>query len=241
MWIRVMVIWFAALLGVSAFELPLKSTQCVLGITEDWNSSHATLALYQRSGSGWRQVGGTWKARLGKNGSAWGLGLHAPPKGVKLKQEGDLRAPVGVFGIGGVWGYDRSIRKHPSMPYRQVTPRDLWVEDPESRWYNRHLVLDHDPRTAWEKKQQMKQDDPAHALKLFIAHNAAPKVVKGAGSSIFFHIWRDGGGRPSAGCTTMDEGRLRWLISNIDPSARPVYVLLPRSEYEKRRKAWGLP
>ena len=241
MWIRAGAIWFAAMLWVSGFELPSSSSQCLLGIAEDWNSPHVTLSLYQKSGEGWQRVGDTWKARLGKNGLAWGLGLHAVPRGAKFKQEGDLRSPVGVFAIGGVWGYDRSIEKHRDMPYRRVTPRDLWVEDVESKMYNQHVVLDHDPQTAWEKKQQMKQSDPAHALKLFIAHNAPPKVMKGAGSSIFFHIWRDGGGRPTAGCTAMDERKLRWLISKIDPSSKPVYVLLPKAEYEKRKKDWGLP
>jgi len=241
MWIRAGAIWYAAMLGVSGFELPSSSSQCVLGLADDWNSSQVTLALYQKSETGWQRAGSPWTARLGKNGLAWGLGMHAVPKGVKIKQEGDLRSPVGVFAIGGVWGYDRSIEKHQSMPYRRVTPRDLWVEDSESKMYNHHVILDHEPVTAWEKKQQMKQSDPAHALKLFIAHNAPPKVIKGAGSSIFFHIWRDGGGRPTAGCTSMDEGKLRWLISKIDPSARPVYVLLPKAEYEKRKKTWGLP
>ena len=186
-------------------------------------------------------MGKSWKARLGKKGMGWGLGLHPLPPEAATKKEGDWKSPAGVFAIGGVWGYERSVRKHAKLPYRQITARDLWVEDAKSPAYNLHLVLAHDATTEWEKKQQMKQDDPAHALKLFVAHNAPPKVVAGAGSSIFFHIWRDGGGRPTAGCTTMDEKRLRWLIAQIDPGARPLYVLLPKAEYGRRRSAWKLP
>lgn len=229
-------------MGASAFELSRDVQQCLVGVGADWGSSQATLRYYERGKDGkWVQVWDAWPARLGKQGMAWGLGMHSAPKGVVMKQEGDWKSPVGVFAIGGVWGYEKSIRKDRKLPYRQITPRDLWVEDPESKHYNRHVVLDQDPATVWEKKQQMKQDDPAHALKLFIAHNAPPKVVKGAGSSIFFHIWRDAGGRPTAGCTTMDEQRLRSLIARIDPAKRPVYVLLPKEEYEKRRMAWRLP
>jgi L,D-peptidoglycan transpeptidase YkuD (ErfK/YbiS/YcfS/YnhG family) len=87
----------------------------------------------------------------------------------------------------------------------------------------------------------MKQTDPAHALKLFIAHNAPPKVVPGAGSSIFFHIWRANGRKPTAGCTTMEEQKLRALIAKLDPARKPLYVLLPKPEYEKYRAAWKLP
>ena len=224
-----------------AFQLPEGSTQCVVGTSKDWNSSYVTLALYQKNGGKWQQVGASWNGRLGKSGLVWGNGLSPVPKGATTKQEGDNRAPAGVFSIGGAWGYDASIRKNPAQFYRQVTPRDLWVEDPTSPSYNRNVVIDHDPATDWEKKQQMKQNDPAHKLKLFIAHNAPPKAEPNAGSAIFFHIWRSDGTKPTAGCTTMPEEKLRWLIANIDPAKRPIYVLLPQAEYQAKKAAWALP
>lgn len=227
--------------AVAAEVMPQRSTQCLVGLADGWNDSRVTLSWYEKKDGKWRQVGESWSARLGREGLAWGLGLHPNPKGATLKKEGDWRSPAGVFAIGGVWGYERSIEKNRKLPYTQITSRHLWVEDPESEHYNRQVVLDHEPREAWEKKAQMRQDDPAHSLKLFIAHNAPPQVVKGGGSSIFFHIWRDGGGRATAGCTTMAESRLRWLIARIDPAAQPVYVLLPRKEYANRRGDWGLP
>jgi L,D-peptidoglycan transpeptidase YkuD (ErfK/YbiS/YcfS/YnhG family) len=239
--IRLLLILFATLLHTHAFELPQSSTQCVVGVADSWDSTSATLRFYQKSGGQWKQQGDAWKSRLGKRGLVWGSGLHPVPSGAATKKEGDWRSPAGVFRIGGVWGYEPAVRKHPKLFYRQVTPRDLWVEDPASPQYNRHVVLDHEPATPWEKKQQMKQDDHAHSLKLFIAHNAPPKVVPGAGSSIFFHIWRGGGTKTTAGCTTMDEAKLRALIARIDPSQRPLFVLLPKAEYEKLRAAWKLP
>jgi L,D-peptidoglycan transpeptidase YkuD (ErfK/YbiS/YcfS/YnhG family) len=234
-------LFLAMVMPVAAFELPAASSQCLVGIAGDWNSSSATLRLYRKSGKRWEPEAGPWQARLGREGLVWGLGIHPAPAGAATKREGDWRSPAGVFEIGGVWGYQTTIRKHPRLAYHQITPRDLWVEDPGSEHYNRHLVLPRDPASPWERKQQMKQDDPAHSLKLFIAHNAPPKVVPNAGSSIFFHIWRAGGAKPTAGCTTMDEGRLRDLIARIDPGCRPLYVLLPKTEYEKLRGPWKLP
>ena len=241
MFLRIFLLVFATLLPVRAFELPASSTQCLVGIAEDWNTSSATLRLYQKSGGQWKPDGAPWKSRLGKNGLIWGLGLHPLPPGAPAKKEGDMRSPAGVFTLGGVWGYEPAIRKHPKLFYRRVTPRDLWVEDPASPQYNRNVILEREPSTPWEKKQQMKQDDPAHALKLFIAHNAPPKVIPNAGSSIFFHIWRADGTRATAGCTTMEEAKLRSLIARIDPSRRPVYVLLPKAEYDKYLPVWKLP
>lgn len=239
--ISIAAIFLTTILQARAFEVPSASTQCLLGIADDWNSSWVTLQLHEKSGAVWKPIGQPWQARLGKKGLVWGLGIHSNPSGAAIKKEGDMRSPAGVFSIGGAWGVQTSISKHPNLPYRKVTARDLWVEDPASPNYNRNIVLDHEPATDWEKKQQMKQDDPAHVLKLFIAHNAPPKVVPNAGSSIFFHIWRGGGSRSTAGCTTMDEAKLRWLISKINPERRPIYVLLPKSEYAKFRTDWKLP
>lgn len=234
----------AALAGLcgplQAFELPAASTQCIVAVADDWNSSTATLTWYEKHGSAWRAVTAPGPVRLGKSGVVWGLGLHPTPR-AGVKREGDLRSPAGVFRIGGVWGYAANITRHPQLFYHRVTPRDLWVEDPASPQYNRHVVLDHEPATPWEKKQRMKLNDPAHALKLFIAHNAPPKPVPGAGSSIFFHIWRDGGGRATAGCTTMPEARLKQLIAWLDPTRKPIYVLLPRAEYQRLKGPWKLP
>jgi L,D-peptidoglycan transpeptidase YkuD (ErfK/YbiS/YcfS/YnhG family) len=171
----------------------------------------------------------------------WGRGLHPNPAGTGLKKEGDGRSPAGVFDLGGVWGAHDSVKKHPKTFYHRVTSRDLWVEDPASEHYNRFLTLPREPSTPWEKKAQMVQNDYPHSLKMFIAHNAPPKVVAGGGSSIFFHIWRREGAAASAGCTTMSEDKLRQLIAAVDPGRRPLYVLLPRAEYEKLKPVWKLP
>jgi L,D-peptidoglycan transpeptidase YkuD (ErfK/YbiS/YcfS/YnhG family) len=228
-------------LGAAAFELPPASTQCIVGNADGWNSSNVTLSLYEKKGGKWNLSGHSWTGRLGKSGLSWGKGIHPVPAGVPVKQEGDNRSPAGVFHIGGAWGYAPTIRKHPTLPYRKVTSRDLWVEDSTSPKYNCNVILDHEPNTAWEKKQQMQQTDPVHSIKLFIAHNAPPKAIPNAGSSIFFHIWRGGGSRATAGCTTMDQAKLQWLISQIDPTRRPLYILLPKADYQKYKPLWKLP
>ncbi|MES2474189.1 MAG: L,D-transpeptidase family protein [Verrucomicrobiota bacterium] len=239
--LRFSLIFLALLLPVAAFQLPANSSQCLVGTADGWDSSHVTLSYFEKSGGQWKPVGAPWKGRLGKTGLVWGKGLSPVPSGAATKREGDNRSPAGVFALGGAWGYDASIQKNPKQFYRQVTSRDLWVEDPKSPLYNQFVELDHEPATAWEKKQQMKQGDYAHALKLFIAHNPPPNAVPNGGSSIFFHIWRGGGSIPSAGCTTMEKSKLQWVISRIDPARNPLYVLLPESEYRKNKERWKLP
>ncbi len=229
------------LLPLRAMEAPEACRQLVIGVAKDWNSSHVTLTLLQKEGNTWKKSIEPWQGRLGKNGLAWGIGLHSTPKNATPKREGDMRTPAGLFRIGGAWGYDAKIQRHASLPYRQITSRDLWVEDASSPSYNQHLILKHEPTSAWEKQQQMKQNDAAHALKLFIAHNPPPKAKPGHGSSIFFHIWRNAGANATAGCTTMSLPHLRAMIAKIDPSLQPCYLILPETEMAKIRAAWKLP
>lgn len=224
-----------------AFEVPPQSSQMIVGTAANWNSSHVKLMMFERRSGKWVPVGAPWTGRLGKNGLVWGRGLHPVPAGAKIKSEGDNRAPAGVFDLGGAWGYAPAIQKAPSLSYVQVTSRDLWYEDVKSPLYNQYLRINREPATPEEKKAQMKQGDYAHSLKLFIAHNAYPRIQPGAGSSIFFHIWRNGGGSPTAGCTTMAEEHLKRLIASVDPARRPLYVLLPDAEYAQYRAAWKLP
>lgn len=238
---RIFLALVALALPLPAFELPAASSQIVVGTAKDWNSSTVTLNTYEKRAGKWVKASGPWSGRLGKSGLIWGKGLHPVPAGQKVKKEGDMRAPAGVFRIGGAWGDHDSIQKHPKLFYRKVTSRDLWVEDPASPSYNKHLVLDREPSSAWEKKQQMKQNDYPHSLKLFIAHNAAPNITAGDGSAIFFHIWRNKGASPSAGCTTLEERHLRQLVAWVNPDKQPLYVLLPEAEYRAKKDSWKLP
>lgn len=130
-----------------------------------------------------------------------------------------------------------------SYSYRQVTERDLWVEDPASPDYNRHLVVEGErPLDAWESGQRMRLGDPTHRLKRYVAHNGgerSPAAREGAGSAVFLHIWRDGA--LTAGCTAMPPEPLEALLRWLEPGAAPLYVLLPAPIYGKVQAAWGLP
>ncbi len=241
------------LLMTANAQIPADSRQVIVGIAPSWNSSHVTLSVFERPSANaqWQPNGQGWKGRLGRKGLSWGLGVHnagaiQTSSNKLIKKEGDGRAPAGIFRIGGAYGYAPSsaIQKKSSLPYRQITTKDLWVEDSSSPFYNRHLIIDHEPKSSFEKKAQMRQGDTAHSLKLFIAHNAASaqqKARPNAGSSIFFHIWRGGGRKPTAGCTTMAPDKLKSLIAKIDPAKNPVYVLLTKAEYQRLRAVWRLP
>ncbi|MGJ8672574.1 L,D-transpeptidase family protein [Rubritalea sp.] len=241
---RILLAFTLLLLPATAWEIPKNCDQLIVGTAKSWDSSYVSVTLYERTRSGWKAATKPVTGRLGKNGLAWGRGIHPFTTSPHLKKEGDGRAPAGVFQIGGAYGVHKSIKKHRSLPYRRVTTRDLWVEDSTSSMYNRHILLDHEPSSEWEKKAQMRQNDYPHSLKLYIGHNTAyanQAAKPNGGSAIFFHIWRNGGASATAGCTTLPEANLRDLISKIDPSKNPLYLLLPQAEYVKLRAEWKLP
>ena len=228
-------------------QLPPASSQAIIGIADDWNSSHVTLTLVEKNAAGkWQRVLGPYPGRLGRNGCVWGLGMHSNPAGATTKKEGDGRSPAGIFSLGGLWVNNPTPVQHdPAIPYVQVGPNDLWISDPRlPHLYNRHLRLDHPASTPWELHEQMRQSDYPHSIKLLVHHNTPESVgnpIVGAGSSIFFHIWRRDGAAPTAGCTSMNEQHLRQFIARLRADRKPVYILLPRSEYTRRRKSWNLP
>lgn len=234
------------LIGCAAAAVPRNCQQAILGIAEGWDSSHVTLSLVEKRGGTWVRVLGPIPGRLGKNGLVWGLGVHTNPQGAVIKAEGDGRSPAGVFRIGGLWVTNKQPVEHDRrIPEVKVGPNDLWVSDFRTpHLYNRWVRLDHPASTAWEKREQMRQTDYAHSIKLLICHNTAEtkgRPIVGAGSSIFFHIWRRDGGSPTAGCTSMSEPNLRALIARLAPELHPVYILLPKQEYVRLRSNWQLP
>jgi L,D-peptidoglycan transpeptidase YkuD (ErfK/YbiS/YcfS/YnhG family) len=223
------------------WKLPATTTQLVVGVAASWDSSRVTLQRFERADGGWKVVGATMPGRLGSAGLVWGRGLHPRTSKMSDKTEGDNRAPAGAFVLRRAFGYDPSWATKTLLSYVTVGKRDLFVEDAKSPQYNTYVRLDHDPSTAFERKEQMKQADPAHRLKIVVEHNVSPKPVPGRGSAILFHIWRADGSKATAGCTSVSDVSIEALMTWLDPQKSPVYVLLPVDEYRQREVAWGLP
>jgi len=211
-------------------QLPEDCEQLILVLADTSSASAGSLFLMEKGRKGWDQER-TTAIRLGKNGLAEGIGVKGSGLGLPAKREGDGKTPAGLFELGAAFGYDKKISKKRDLTYVQVTPFALFVEDPKSPYYNQYRRLHRLPVTDWEKKQLMKQDDPAHALKLFVKHNTVPQRKAGYGSAIFLHIWREDGDRPTTGCTVMAEKELKKLIKWIDPKKNPLMLVTTKSAW----------
>ena len=219
--------------------IPATARQLVTGVVADWTSTAVTLRRWRRHAGAWIAGGDAWQGVIGKTGAAWGSGLHGDgaPGGRTgpSKREGDGKSPAGAFEIRGVYGYAAGPPPATVLPYTQVTAGWQCVDDPASRHYTQ--ILDR-ARLAvdWTSAEAMRRDDELYTWVIDIAHNRA--AASGAGSCIFFHVWR-GPASSTTGCTAMPEPRLAQLIGGLDATA--VYVLLPRAEYDTFAAPWDLP
>lgn len=225
-------------LTTKGHSLDASVRQLVVSIAPTWDSPTGRLQLFERSGRGWQAVSPPMRVLYGKNGLAWGRGVHPPQEGPQ-KVERDKRAPAGLFQIGTIYTYDRTLPEGATYPFHTITEADAWIDDPTLPEYNRHVVVDASNPPPWFEKQRMRLNDPPHRWLIEIRHNADPPVAN-AGSAIFFHIQR-GPDRSSAGCTVMTESSIRQIINWLRANQNPHYVLVPKPEYLARWKAWGLP
>jgi L,D-peptidoglycan transpeptidase YkuD (ErfK/YbiS/YcfS/YnhG family) len=213
--------------------------QLAISVAHGWDSPSGKLQLFEREGNGWRATSPPLRVLYGRNGLAWGRGVLGMNEPGLQKTERDKRAPAGVFKIGIIYTYDPALPDGARYPFHTITEADAWIDDPNLPHYNQHVVIDPQNPPPWFEKQKMRLNDPPHRWLIEIRHNADPPVPN-AGSAIFFHIQR-GPDRSSAGCTVMQKASILRIIQWLRKEKNPYYVLLPRDEYLKRWKAWGLP
>jgi len=209
--------------------------QLLVVTTENWDAVQGKLVLFERSADTWTPVQQPIPVVIGKTGLAWGIGLHPTITGAPLKKEGDKKAPAGIFTLGTAFGFA------PELPIKlDYLPLDAAIEavdDPNSRYYNcivdrREVVCD------WKSAEKM-GEEPLYELGFVVNHNS-PNPKPGAGSAIFFHIWR-GENSTTTGCTAMSLENLHTVLAWLDKEKQPALVQLPIQKYVELQNEWNLP
>lgn len=118
--------------------------QLVLVVTDGWDATTGTLQRFELRDGRWQAASMPSPISVGRNGAAWGLGLHPAQSGGPQKQEGDGRAPAGVFTLGEAFGYAGEAAT--AMPYRPMQATSYCIDVPDSPLYNRII----DTRTEGE-------------------------------------------------------------------------------------------
>ena len=219
--------------------------QLVLVTTADWNAPTGSLRYFERDGAGWKPVGDAFDVSVGRNGSAWGIGLNTShPDAGPVKREGDGKAPAGVFAIGSAFGYASGATT--GLAYQGMTANDWCIDVPESPMYNRIVDRSVAKAPGLDKSTEPmrldihgKHGDQRYARGFVIEHNADGRVPNG-GSCIFAHLWGQPG-QATAGCTAMAADNMTPLLAWLDARKQPVFVLLPAAQYATLQHDWNLP
>lgn len=192
--------------------------QVVLVISDDFNTSRANLSCYENG----RKVFDSFDVNIGKNGLGWGLGevIFTQKKLEPLKFEGDKKAPIGVFKLLSVFGYEKE--KNLKMKYLHSTKDLICVDDSDSEKYNKIINM---PTSKPKSFEYMKRDDKQYELGVVVSHNS--KQIKQRGSCIFLHVEKYEGA-PTAGCTSMSLENMTKIVEWLDESKNPILIQVPK-------------
>jgi len=227
------------------------SQQIVVSVTDNWSTLKTQVAVYERSGKTWNKLM-SFPAVVGKLGLGWGVGKHnqfvRTQKGDPIKHEGDKKAPAGVFELVQSFGYDKLEGipgTNPRLPqYFQVDEHSRCVDDYKSKYYNNQVFDEREVKKDWDSHERLRRDDVLYKLAIVVDHNRVNvKSIDRSeklGSCIFLHIWR-GADSGTAGCTAFSQEKMLKLYSVLDSRKKPLLVQLPKSEYIRYSKQWGLP
>ncbi|WP_248926103.1 L,D-transpeptidase family protein [Paenibacillus hamazuiensis] len=171
-------------------------------------SFRADLKLFEKSGEVWTQTMGPIPVAIGRSGIA------------ADKTEGDGTTPAGCYELGESFG-TKPAPEDILIRYRKVTDYDYWIDDTDSDDYNRWVYHKGNPSDRWKSFERL--TDPLYSHAIIVKYNMEP-VVKGKGSAIFIHEWKNEFS-PTAGCVAMSYDSLVRLMKRIDPRKKPKIVI----------------
>jgi D-alanyl-D-alanine dipeptidase len=91
----------------------------------------------------------------------------------------------------------------------------------------------------WKSSEKMLAVGDQYDLGVFVAYNTYP-VVRGNGSCIFLHVWKDAA-TGTSGCTAMAHRDLERIVGWLEPAKNPYLVQMPEEIYSENQKKWNLP
>jgi hypothetical protein len=208
----------------------LADEQIILVVAENFNSQRATLSCFENN----HIVFDTFEVNLGKGGLGHGLGeveflhdLNEP-----LKKEGDKKAPMGIFTLDAVFGYEKELQR--KMPYLHATKDLICVDDSESAFYNKIIKR---PKVMPQSFEEMKREDTQYEIGIVVGHNK--EQIAKAGSCIFLHV-QSQEEAPTAGCTSMKLEEIKKIVEWLDKSKNPTLIQITKSQLEQIKKLYPL-
>lgn len=222
--------------------IPTGTEQLLLVITDSLSSPYGVIYAFkkQTNENNFTQVFDGFNVRLGKNGLAWGGGLHPVNEDMKVfKKEGDGKSPAGVFLLENIFGFETAEMKYLKMPYIQITEMLECVDDKTSKYYNKIIESNKADTLDWSSSEKMFKYGKWYEQGIVVAHNKS-KIELGCGSCIFIHNMVEPD-ETTVGCTELMPENLKLIIDWLDIDKTPVLVQLSAGDYKVYKDKWDLP
>ncbi|MBK6748893.1 MAG: L,D-transpeptidase family protein [Pyrinomonadaceae bacterium] len=224
-----------------AVKAPFESSlQAVVVTTKSWDAITGTARLFERKDakSKWKAVGDEFPVVVGSKGLAWGDESPRQTAATKVKQEGDGNAPAGLFPLTSSFGTSTKPSEL-ELPYTKLEEYTECVDDTRSNFYNRIVNRMQVGNFDWRSSEKMLSIGDQYGLGIFVAYNSFP-VVKGKGSCIFMHVWKDQN-TATDGCTAMERRNVERIVAWASLTKNPYLVQLTEEDHKKYQKQWKLP
>jgi L,D-peptidoglycan transpeptidase YkuD (ErfK/YbiS/YcfS/YnhG family) len=142
-----------------------------------------------------------FKCSVGKNGLS------------KLKKEGDLKTPKGIFGLGDLYFRNDRIKQ----PLTKLTSIKIkknmgWCDEPNNKKYNQ--LIQTYKKISHEK---LFRKDSKYDLLVPIKYNSN-KIIPGIGSCIFLHLTKDY--KPTRGCIAIKKKDFIIMLKLINKNTK---------------------
>jgi D-alanyl-D-alanine dipeptidase len=220
------------------------SLQAVVVTAKDWNQMQGKAQLFERKNlnAEWSAVGKSFAVVIGANGFALDNAttgrLNKTNVSRPLKKEGDGKSPAGIFPLLSAFG-STAKPAFVKVPYTRLEARTECVDDPNSFHYNKIVNRIQVGIFDWKSSEKMLEIGEQYDLGVFVAYNSNP-VVKGNGSCIFLHIWKNAGSG-TAGCTAMERADMEKVLGWLEENKNPVLIQMPVEYYKSYQNSWKLP
>jgi len=200
--------------------IPKNTTQLLVVKAKNFEINTAVLQAFEKKEKKWIKYKSTISVNLGRNGLGWGKGIinFNHKKDEPIKQEGDGKAPAGLFTLKSFFGY-KDLKFN--FQYLKVDKTTLCIDDSKSSFYNQ--IIQDNPKN-FKSFEFMKRDDNLYKYGVIVAHNE--ENIQNSGSCIFLHVEKSKGS-PTAGCTSMKEKELLSLMKWLDKSKNPMLLQVP--------------
>ncbi len=167
----------------------------------------AILVAMEKTGNQWKVKYAPMLAGIGSKGFAT----------IGNKLEGDGKTPSGLFLLGQLFCYEKKVNTQ--LPFIQTTKDDKWIDDTESKDYNKYVRGNTDAKSF----EKLLLRGNAYKYCMAIEYNTHP-VVKGKGSAIFLHL-ADKIPSSTAGCVAITEKNMELIISWLQLKQKPSILM----------------